>query len=429
MIKNLAIIGTQWGDEGKGKFIDLLADGFDGVVRFQGGHNAGHTIMVAGEKTVLHLLPSGILHDNIRCFIGNGVVVSLAALFEEIRHLEDKGIATKNKLFISNNCSLILSYHCALDEVRENTMGTTAIGTTRRGIGPAYEDKVGRRGLRMSDLFNHKSLENKLRRLADYYSFILKQYYHVAVPDFDLVLDELFAYSEVIKPMIADVAVLLHDYYRQNKKILFEGAQGAMLDVDFGTYPFVTSSNTTTAAIASGTGFNPLGIDAILGVVKTYTTRVGAGPFPTECFDITGENLRQRGSEFGATTGRPRRCGWLDMVLLRQAMIINGVTNVALTKLDILDQLETIKICVAYKLHGKVITTPPLVNDELAECEPVYEELPGWKTNTTGTTDFAKLPPLAQKYVKYIEELLELPVTMIGTGPNRHETIIREQLV
>lgn len=429
MIKNLAIVGIQFGDEGKGKFIDLLAHNFNGVVRFQGGHNAGHTIVVDGKKTILHLLPSGILHDNLQCFIGNGVVVSLAALFAEIKQLEDQGLKVRNKLFISNNCSLILPYHIALDAARENKMGKTAIGTTLRGIGPAYEDKVARRGLRVGDLLNSKILEDKLRQLADYHSFMLQNYYKVSAPDFSVVLNETLAYAEEVKPMIIDVAAQLNHYRRQDKKLLFEGAQGAMLDIDLGTYPFVTSSNTTMGAIASGSGFGALYMDAVLGVVKAYTTRVGAGPFPTECLDAVGEGMRQRGYEFGATTGRPRRCGWLDMVLLRQATAVNSLTYIGLTKLDILDALDTIKICIAYKLNGKTLTTPPLINEELAQCEPVYEEFPGWRESTVGITDFAKLPAMAQKYIRRIEELMSVPVAMIGTGPDRHETIVCKQLM
>lgn len=429
MIKNLAIVGIQFGDEGKGKFIDLLAHNFNGVVRFQGGHNAGHTIVVDGKKTILHLLPSGILHDNLQCFIGNGVVVSLAALFAEIKQLEDQGLKVRNKLFISNNCSLILPYHIALDAARENKMGKTAIGTTLRGIGPAYEDKVARRGLRVGDLLNSKILEDKLRQLADYHSFMLQNYYKVSAPDFSVVLNETLAYAEEVKPMIIDVAAQLNHYRRQDKKLLFEGAQGAMLDIDLGTYPFVTSSNTTMGAIASGSGFGALYMDAVLGVVKAYTTRVGAGPFPTECLDAVGEGMRQRGYEFGATTGRPRRCGWLDMVLLRQATAVNSLTYIGLTKLDILDALDTIKICIAYKLNGKTLTTPPLISEELAQCEPVYEEFPGWRESTVGITDFAKLPAMAQKYIRRIEELMSVPVAMIGTGPDRHETIVCKQLM
>jgi len=425
MTKNLVIIGAQFGDEGKGKFIDLLAHSFDGVVRFQGGHNAGHTIVVAGKKTILHLLPSGILHDNLKCFIGNGVVVSLSALFEEITLLEENGISVRDRIYVSNNCSLILPYHCALDAARENKMGKAAIGTTRRGIGPAYEDKVARRGLRVCDLLSHKTLEEKLRNLADYHSFVLQNYYNVEVPDFGVVLDELQTYAKMIQPMIIDVAAVLEDYRQQGKKLLFEGAQGAMLDIDLGTYPFVTSSNTTMGAVGSGCGFGPLYVDAVLGVVKAYTTRVGAGPFPTECLDDIGEDIRMRGGEFGSTTGRPRRCGWLDMVMLRRAVAVNSLTHIGLTKLDILDNLEKIKICVAYQLNGKKLTSPPLINDELAQCEPIYEEFPGWMEATSGITDFVKLPPNAQKYIQRIEELSGVPIAMIGTGPDRKDTILK----
>lgn len=423
MIKNLAVIGAQFGDEGKGKFIDLVAKDFDCVVRFQGGHNAGHTIVVNGKKIVLHLLPSGILHKNLTCFLGNGVVVSLDALLEEMNYLISNGVEVNNRLFISNNCSLILPYHGLLDEAREKKMGANSIGTTKRGIGPAYEDKVARRGLRIGDLLNLETLPNKLRNLADYHEFVLKNYYSVEVPSFDSVLHKLIEQAKIIQPMIVDVVNTLHKYRQENKKILFEGAQGAMLDIDLGTYPFVTSSTTTSGGISSGSGVGPLYIDAILGVVKAYTTRVGSGPFPTELFDEAGEIIRKNGDEFGATTGRPRRCGWLDLVLLKQAVEVNSLTHIGLTKLDILDTFSKIKICVAYKLEGKTITSLPLNHDDLARCEPVYEELDGWQTSIAGMKEFSQLPELTQRYIARIEEFVGIPVAIIGTGPDREETI------
>lgn len=423
MIKNLAIIGAQFGDEGKGKFIDLVAKNFDCVVRFQGGHNAGHTIVVNGKKIVLHLLPSGILHENLACFLGNGVVISLDALLEEMNYLLVNSLDVSKRLFISNNCSLILPYHVLLDEAREKKMGANPIGTTKRGIGPAYEDKVARRGLRIGDLLNVDTLPDKLQKLAEYHEFVLKNYYGVEVPAFENVLNKLLEQAKFIRSMITDVASVLHQYRQENKRILFEGAQGAMLDIDLGTYPFVTSSNTTSGGISTGSGVGPAYIDAILGVVKAYTTRVGSGPFPTELFDEVGELIRKIGDEFGATTGRPRRCGWLDLVLLKQAVAVNSLTHIGLTKLDILDVFATIKICTAYTLDGKMLTTLPLNHDDLARCEPIYEELDGWQSSTVGITRFVDLPVLTQRYIARIEEFLGVPVAIIGTGPDREETI------
>jgi len=424
-MQNFALIGAQWGDEGKGKFVDLLASQIDGVVRFQGGHNAGHTIVINGKKTVLHLLPSGIMHENLACFIGNGVVVSLDALVQEINQLEVSGVAVRERLHISHNCSLILPYHSLLDVARENKMGQTAIGTTRRGIGPAYEDKVARRGLRIIDLFDPETLKVKLTMLADYHSFVLRNYHHVSeIPTVDEVLNELLTSVALIKPMVSDVVSLLSDFRRQGKKLLFEGAQGTFLDVDHGTYPFVTSSNTTVGAVGTGCGFGPLYLDYVLGVTKAYVTRVGAGPFPTECHDDIGKRMAQRGNEFGATTGRARRCGWLDAVLLRRAVELNSICGLGLTKLDVLDGFDSVLICTAYNLDGKTLTVPPMHSEELARCAPVYEEWPGWQEDTYGLTEFKKLPANAKRYLQRIEELTGIAINIISTGPNRHETIM-----
>jgi adenylosuccinate synthase len=424
MIKNLAIIGAQWGDEGKGKFVDLLAENIHGVVRFQGGHNAGHTIFINGEKTVLHLLPSGIMHEGIACFIGNGVVVAPQALTKEVNELEARGVEVRRRLGVSNNCSLVLPYHTALDEARENKMGKAAIGTTRRGIGPAYEDKVARRGLKIIDLLDRKTLEPRLEALADYHSFVLRNYYGVEPPVYGAVLDELLAFAEFVRPMVVDVVAALAQLRQAGKRILFEGAQGTFLDIDHGTYPFVTSSTTTVGGIGGGCGFGPRYLDYVLGIVKAYATRVGAGPFPTELHDTAGERMRQRGKEFGATTGRPRRCGWLDMVLLRRAVELNSISGFALTKLDILDGFDKVYLCTAYQLDGKLITTPPLHTVEFERCEPVYEELPGWQDDTSGLTEFRQLPAAAQAYVRRVEELAGAPIAIVSTGPNRHETIV-----
>lgn len=428
MVNNLVLIGAQWGDEGKGKFVDLLAENISGVVRFHGGHNAGHTIFINGRKNVLHLLPSGIFHPKINCFIGNGVVISPSALLKEIKEVEVSGTVVNDRLHISGNCSLILPYHTILDEARENKMGQAAIGTTRRGIGPAYEDKVARRGLRIIDLFDALTLQNRLRELNDYHTFVLQHYYGYAVstlPTYNAVLAELQAFADFVKPMVADVTAILASYRKDGKALLFEGAQGVFLDIDHGTYPFVTSSNTVAGAVSAGCGFGPLHIDYVLGVTKAYTTRVGAGPFPTELHDSTGANIAERGKEFGATTGRPRRCGWLDMVLLQRAVAINSISGLGLTKLDVLDGLEKVLICTAYNLHGKIITTPPLSALELAQCTPVYEELDGWKESTHGVAAWDKLPANAMRYIERIEELAQVPVAIVSTGPNRHETIVR----
>jgi adenylosuccinate synthase len=424
MGKNVVVIGTQWGDEGKGKVVDLLTDRAQAVVRFQGGHNAGHTLVIDGEKTVLHLIPSGILHAGVRCLIGNGVVVSPGALVEEIEMLEARGIPVAERLRVSASAPLILPVHIALDQARERARGNAAIGTTGRGIGPAYEDKVARRGLRVGELLQPEAFSERLRGLLEYHNFTLEHYFKAAPVDFQATLDEALAHGERLRPMIADVAELLYADLDAGNSMLFEGAQGMMLDIDHGTYPYVTSSNTTTGGAATGTGVGPLALDYVLGIVKAYATRVGGGPFPTELFDDVGRHLGEVGREFGATTGRPRRCGWLDMVALRRAVRVNSISGLCMTKLDVLDGLETVKICTAYRVDGVERTALPAGAEALAQCEPVYEELPGWSGSTAGARAVDLLPDNARAYLARVEELAGVPVDIISTGPDRDETII-----
>ena len=424
MGKNVVVIGTQWGDEGKGKVVDLLTDKAQAVVRFQGGHNAGHTLVIGGEKTVLHLVPSGILHDGVDCLIGNGVVVAPGALVEEIDMLEARGVPVAERLRVSEAAPLILPVHVALDQARERARGSNAIGTTGRGIGPAYEDKVSRRGLRVGELLEADAFAERLRGLLDYHNFVLEHYFKADPVDFQATLDEALAQGERLRPLIADTTERLYAGIDAGHNVLFEGAQGMMLDIDHGTYPFVTSSNTTTGGAATGTGLGPLALDYVLGIVKAYATRVGGGPFPTELFDDTGAHLAKVGHEFGATTGRPRRCGWLDMVLLRRAVRVNSVSGLCMTKLDVLDGLETVKVCTAYRVDGVEREAPPAGAEALARCEPVYEELSGWEGSTAGITSVDQLPDAARAYLRRIEELAGVPVDIISTGPDRDETVI-----
>jgi adenylosuccinate synthase len=426
MGKNVVVIGTQWGDEGKGKIVDLLTDRAAAVARFQGGHNAGHTLVIDGEKTVLHLIPSGIMRENVSCLIGNGVVLSLEALIEEANALVESGVPVFDRLRVSPGCPLILASHVALDVAREKSRGASAIGTTGRGIGPAYEDKVARRALRVSDLFVREKFAAKLGEVLDYHNFILKNYFRVEPVDFNQTLDAAMQAAEIIAPITVDVTQVLQDLADEGKSILFEGAQGTFLDIDHGTYPFVTSSNTVAAAASTGTGVGPRNLDYILGIVKAYTTRVGAGPFPTELFDDMGEHLAKVGAEFGATTGRPRRCGWFDAVALRRSIINSSVSGLCVTKLDVLDDLETIQICVGYEIDGEAIAGLPVVVDRFAECKPVYEEWPGWQASTVGVTAHDELPENARNYLHRIEELAGVPVDIISTGPGRDQTIIRQ---
>lgn len=424
MGKNVVVIGTQWGDEGKGKVVDLLTDRAEAVVRFQGGHNAGHTLVIDGHKTVLHLIPSGILRENVRCLIGNGVVLSPSALLEEIDMLEANGIPASQRLGISESCPLILPYHIALDHAREVARGKKAIGTTGRGIGPAYEDKVSRRGLRFGELLDPEHFKERLREVMEYHNFALEHYYKADKVDYQKVLDEALAQGERMAPMVEDIPGTLHRMREEGRSIMFEGAQGALLDIDHGTYPYVTSSNTTAGGAATGSGVGPRDFDYVLGIVKAYTTRVGAGPFPTELFDDVGQFLGEKGHEFGATTGRQRRCGWLDVVALRRSLKINSVTGICITKLDVLDGLETLKICVGYNLDGKQVDVPPVGADGFEKCEPIFIELPGWSESTVGIKKKDALPGNALAYLKKIEELTGVPVDVISTGPDREETII-----
>jgi adenylosuccinate synthase len=424
MGKNVVIVGTQWGDEGKGKIVDLLTERATAVVRFQGGHNAGHTLVIDGVKTVLHLIPSGILHPNVHCYIGNGVVLAPDALLNEIATLEAQGVPVRERLMISPACALILPYHIALDQARERARGGKAIGTTGRGIGPAYEDKIARRGLRCGDLLAIGYLTEKLKELVDYHNFALKDYFNADTIDFAETLDQALQWSEQLRPLIGDVTARLHEMRRQDAHILFEGAQGALLDIDHGTYPYVTSSTTTAGGAASGSGVGPLDLDYTLGIVKAYTTRVGGGPFPTELFDAVGEHIGQQGHEFGATTGRKRRCGWLDIVALKRSIQINSVSGLCITKLDVLDQLETIDICVGYRLDDQELTTPPLHAEDLERVTPQYIRLPGWQQSTVGVKNLEQLPAPARAYLDKIAALLEVPIDIISTGPDRQQTLI-----
>jgi adenylosuccinate synthase len=424
--RNVVVIGTQWGDEGKGKIVDWLTDRAQGVVRFQGGHNAGHTLVIGGKKTVLHLIPSGILRGSVDCFIGNGVVVSPQALVAEMDELEAAGVhGVVARLAISEACPLILPYHAALDHAREAAKGEKKIGTTGRGIGPSYEDKVARRAIRLQDLFKPVRFAEKLRELLDFHNFVLENYYHQPRVDFQKVLDETLALAPRFTPLIADVPRALYHANRAGKNLLFEGAQGSLLDIDHGTYPFVTSSNCVAGAAAAGAGIGPMHLHYVLGITKAYSTRVGGGPFPTELSDDVGERLRQRGHEFGATTGRPRRTGWFDAAALKRSIQLNGVSGLCITKLDVLDGAESVKICVGYELEGAFSDILPVGAEELERCHPRYEELPGWMENTVGIKSYDKLPNAARAYLKRIEELAGIPVDLISTGPDREETIVR----
>ncbi len=424
MAKNVVVVGTQWGDEGKGKIVDLLTDRAHAVVRFQGGHNAGHTLVIHGKKTVLHLIPSGALRDGVMCLIGNGVVLSVSALFEEVDALANNGVEVIQRLRVSESCPLILPHHVALDHAREKARGKAAIGTTGRGIGPAYEDKVSRRGLRVGDLLDGRTFGDKLKDVMDYHNHALKNYFHCETVDYRKTLDECLKLAEPLRPLVADIPELLYEYGRDGKRVMFEGAQGALLDIDHGTYPYVTSSNTCAGAAATGSGVGPGQLGYVLGITKAYTTRVGAGPFPTELRDAVGDRLGERGKEFGSTTGRKRRCGWYDAVIMRRSNQLNGVTGLCVTKLDVLDGLDTLRICTRYRYDGKTRTTPPSGAEALAKCEPVYEELPGWKESTVGVRSFEKLPMNAQKYLKRIEALTEARIDLISTGAERDDTII-----
>ncbi len=424
MGKNVVVIGSQWGDEGKGKIVDLLTDRCGVVVRFQGGHNAGHTLVIDGDKTVLHLIPSGILRKNVQCLIGNGVVLSPEALIKEMDGLEARGIPVRERLRISLACPLILPYHVRLDLAREKAKGEGKIGTTGRGIGPAYEDKVARRALRVADLFFRERFAAKLGEVLDYHNFVLQKYFGEDPVDFQKLLDQSMAHAEVLKPLACDVTEVLMQSTERGDSILFEGAQGAMLDVDHGTYPYVTSSNTTAGGAATGTGVGPRELDYVLGIIKAYATRVGSGPFPTELTDDVGKHLATKGNEFGSTTGRPRRCGWFDAVAARRSIFNNSLSGLCITKLDVLDGLDTIRLCVGYTVDGKMLDHPPLGAEALGECQPVYEDMPGWTESTVGIRREADLPKQARDYLARIAEITGTPIDIISTGPDRADTIV-----
>ncbi|WP_410498022.1 adenylosuccinate synthase [Chitinibacter sp. S2-10] len=424
MSRNVVVIGTQWGDEGKGKIVDWLTDHAQGVVRFQGGHNAGHTLIVGGKKTVLRLIPSGILHPGKACFIGNGVVISPEALLKEIDELTTAGIDVMSRLRISEACPLILPYHIAIDQAREAAKGEKKIGTTGRGIGPAYEDKIARRSIRLQDLYHPERFAAKLLENLDWYNFALKNYFNAPTLDFQTIYDETLAYAERIKPMLGDVSRTLYEMNKAGEPLLFEGAQGTLLDIDHGTYPFVTSSNCVAGAAAPGAGVAPQMLQYVLGIVKAYTTRVGSGPFPTELFDDVGAGLAKRGNEFGSVTGRPRRCGWFDAAALKRSIQINGVSGLCVTKLDVMDGIETIKLCVGYKVNGIETDILPVGADDIALCEPIYEEWAGWTTSTFGVKKWDDLPENARLYLQRIAEICEAPIDIVSTGPDREETIV-----
>jgi adenylosuccinate synthase len=420
----VVVIGTQWGDEGKGKIVDLLTEHASAVARFQGGHNAGHTLVIGGQKTILSLIPSGIMREGVQCLIGNGVVIALEALFREGQMLIGQGVPVWDRLRLSPSCPLILPSHVALDRAREQARGANAIGTTGRGIGPAYEDKVARRAVRVADLFEPGRFATKLEEILDFHNFVLQRYFNLPAVEFKRTLEEQLAFAERLRPLLLDVTGTLARLHDAGANVLFEGAQGAMLDVDVGTYPFVTSSNTTAGGAATGTGLGPRYFDHVIGIVKAYATRVGAGPFPTELFDDYGEHMSKMGHEFGSVTGRRRRCGWFDAVALRRTVVNSSVSGLCMTKLDVLDGLDRVRICTGYRYGGAISAEPPLFADAVAEVEPVYEDLPGWQNSTAGVCKYAALPAAARRYLERVQEILEVPMDMISTGPDRDHTIV-----
>lgn len=424
MGKNVVVIGTQWGDEGKGKIVDWLTESAKGVVRFQGGHNAGHTLIIQGRKTILRLIPSGIMHPKVTCFVGNGVVLSPEALLAEIQELENAGLEVCGRLKLSQACPLILASHVAIDQARESGRGEGKIGTTGRGIGPAYEDKVARRAIRLQDLQDPIYLQEKLSQILEVHNFLLRNAYGHAGFELQPMLEQLLAWSERLLPMMSDVSNDLFEAMSRNENLLFEGAQGALLDIDHGTYPFVTSSNCVAGAAAAGSGIGPTHLHYVLGITKAYATRVGSGPFPTELFDSTGQHLATVGKEFGSVTGRPRRCGWFDVAALKRSIRLNGITGLCITKLDVLDGLEEVKLCVGYRLQGRTVDILPAGAHEVAQCEPIFESLPGWQDSTMGITQWQALPANAQAYLQRLSEACEVPLDMISTGPDRSETIL-----
>ncbi|HXK00462.1 MAG TPA: adenylosuccinate synthase [Buchnera sp. (in: enterobacteria)] len=428
MYKNIIILGAQWGDEGKGKIVDLLTEKAKYVVRYQGGHNAGHTLVVDNKKIILHVVPSGILHKNTIGILGNGVVICPFSLINELNNLEKKGIIVKDKILISENCFLILPYHIRMDIAREKQRGS--IGTTKRGIGPAYEDKVSRRGLRIGDLRDKENFSINLKKIIDYYNYQLVNYYQEKPINYSKVLTEIFSLSDILINMIADIPDILYSAIKNNKLIIFEGAQGTFLDIDHGTYPYVTSSNSTAGGASTGSGVGPLNFDYVLGVMKSYATRVGLGPFPTEVFNELDAYFCNYGSEFGSTTGRRRRTGWLDLVALKRSIRINSLSGLCLTKLDVLDGLREIKICTAYKNlnNNSIMYNTPLSIKDWKAIEPIYETLSGWNESTIGVNSLSKLPLSARNYIKRIEEITEIPIDLISTGPDRKDIIILNNL-
>ncbi|MCH9829917.1 MAG: adenylosuccinate synthase [Pseudomonadota bacterium] len=424
MAKTVVVIGAQWGDEGKGKVVDLLTEKVQAVVRFQGGHNAGHTLVINGVKTALNLIPSGIMRPGVACLIGNGVVLSLPHLIAEIEKIEAAGMSVRDRLKISEATPLVLPVHARLDQARELARGDAKIGTTGKGIGPAYEDKVARRAIRVGDLFHREQLAAKLGEVLGYHNFVLQNYFHEEPADFQQTLDDLLGYADIVKPMVADVTELLRLHIRRGDKVLFEGAQGALLDVDHGTYPYVTSSNTTAGGASTGSGVGPRELDYVLGIVKAYATRVGGGPFPTELDNDIGQHIRDKGAEYGTVTKRPRRCGWFDAVAARRSIFNNSVTGLCVTKLDVLDELDVIRFCVGYRVDGMPVEVPPIGAEGFLKIEAVYEELPGWKQSTYGIKRYDDLPEAARNYLKRMEEITEAEVAMISTGPDRDHTIV-----
>lgn len=424
MAKNVVVVGTQWGDEGKGKMVDWLTENVDGVVRFQGGHNAGHSLVVNGRKTILRLIPSGILRPAVQCYIGNGVVLSPQALFAEIDELEAAGLGTAGRIVVSGNCPLILDYHLALDKAREAKRGDAKIGTTGRGVGPAYEDKVARRAIRTQDLFDAPRFAEMVREVLDYHNFVLTHYLGAEAVDAARVIDGTLRVADRLKPMIADVSHRLNAEMAAGKSFLFEGAQGTLLDVDHGTYPFVTSSNTVAGAAAAGAGVAPQKLHYVLGITKAYSTRVGSGPFPTELLDADGEHLRSKGKEFGSVTGRPRRCGWFDAAALRRSVQVNGTTGLCITKLDVLDGMPVVKLCTGYRYRGSTADILPFGAEEVAQCQPVYEEFAGWSESTYGVREWNELPASARRYLDRLAQVTGVPIDMVSTGPERDQTIL-----
>ncbi|MBO5658509.1 MAG: adenylosuccinate synthase [Duodenibacillus sp.] len=424
MAKNVVVIGAQWGDEGKGKVVDWLTERVKGVVRFNGGHNAGHTLVINGNKTILRLIPSGIMHPTSVCYLGNGVVFSPEAFFREVDELKSHGVDAEPRLRVSGNCSLIMPYHVALDHAREAALGDKKIGTTGRGIGPAYEDKVARRGVRVADLYNVPLFVERVKAAMELHNFVLTQHLKAEPLDVDKVIEEALSYAERLKPMVCDVSELLHAEMAEGHQFLFEGAQGSMLDIDHGTYPFVTSSNVVAGAACAGAGVGPCDLHYVLGITKAYCTRVGSGPFPTELDNEIGEELRRRGNEFGAVTGRPRRCGWFDGAALRRAVQINGLSGLAVMKLDVFDGMETVKLGVGYMVDGKPVDVMPCGADAAARCEPIYEEFPGWTESTFGMTRWEQLPESAQRYLTRLSEVAGCPIALVSTGPDRNQTIL-----